>query len=150
MDHVGAGGEHGDLDGRRDLVVEVRVALTTYLANKLLDHTLRNTAYTSPATVYLALFTTMPTTAGTGGVEVVGGSYARQPTSFAAAASGSASSSAPVTFSAMPTATVVGAGLYDAVTSGNLLMLSPFSLPVTVTGGTDFPVPIGDVVAVMG
>lgn len=33
---------------------------TDYLENELLDHALRNSAWTPPATVYLALYTTAP------------------------------------------------------------------------------------------
>lgn len=51
--------------------------LSDYLENALLNHILRNTAYTSPATnVWIALYTTSTTDTG-GGTEVSGGSYAR-------------------------------------------------------------------------
>ncbi len=35
-----------------------------YLENKVLEHVLKNTSYTSPVTVYCALFTVAPTDAG--------------------------------------------------------------------------------------
>lgn len=43
---------------------------TDYLENKILDHVLRNTAYTSPTTVYVGLCTSTPTdsAAGTDGI----------------------------------------------------------------------------------
>ena len=41
-------------------------AISTYLADKLFNHVLRNEVYTPPAKVYLALYTTDPTAAGTG------------------------------------------------------------------------------------
>ena len=125
------------------------MAVSRYLANALLNHTLRNVTYTSPAAVYLALFTTMPATDGTGGVEVAGGSYARQAITFGAAANGVSSNSAAATFSALPAVTLVGVGLFDASTAGNLLHLGAFSTTVTVSAATDFAVPISDVVAVM-
>ncbi len=50
---------------------------SNYLENKVLDHVLRNTSYTSPTTVYVGLYTSDPTDAGSG-TEVSGGSYARQ------------------------------------------------------------------------
>jgi hypothetical protein len=125
------------------------MAVSRYLANKLLDHTLRNVAYTPPTSVHLALFTTMPATDGTGGVEVAGGSYARQAVTFAAADNGMTSNSAAVTFSALPAATLVGVGLFDASSGGNLLHLGQFSTVVSVPAVTDFAVPISDVVAVM-
>ena len=38
-------------------------AMTQYLQDKLIRHVMTNTAYSSPATVYLALFTTATTDA---------------------------------------------------------------------------------------
>lgn len=124
------------------------MALSYYLANALLDHVGLNTAYTSPTTVYVALFTVMPTASG-GGTEVVGGSYARQAVTMSAGAAGVSSNAAPLSFTAMPAGTVVGAGLYDALTVGNLLYYGPFVTSATISAGTDFDVPVGDVVAVM-
>lgn len=97
-------------------------AKSNYLENAILNHVLRNTALTSPATVYVALYTVAPTDAG-GGTEVTGGSYARQAVTFAAPASGVCTNSGAVTF---PTAsanwgTVVAMGVFDAVSAGNLL-----------------------------
>ena len=40
--------------------------LSNYLENKLLDHILKNVSYTSPTTVYVGLFTSDPTDAGSG------------------------------------------------------------------------------------
>lgn len=130
------------------MVVEISVALSTYLANELLDHVLRNNAYTSPGAVYVALFTTMPTVAG-GGVEVTGGSYARQASTFTPGAAGVASNTIPLTFSSMPAATIRGAALFDAASGGNMLMFGAFQAATIVAAGTDFSVTLGDVVAVM-
>lgn len=97
-------------------------AMSNYLENALINATLRNTSYTSPATAYVALFTTDPTDAGTG-TEVTGGSYARQAATFTSPSNGSSTLAADVTF---PTATgnwgtVTHFGIYDASTTGNLL-----------------------------
>jgi hypothetical protein len=51
-------------------------ALSDYLENALLNHLLRNTPYSKPATVQVALFTAAPSDSG-GGTEATGGSYAR-------------------------------------------------------------------------
>jgi hypothetical protein len=116
-------------------------SFSDYLAPRILDHVLRNTAYTAPATVYLALSTTVPTDAGSF-TEVTGGNYARQSIAFSAAASRQIANSGTVTF---PTAltdwgTILGWGLYDASSSGNLLfhgeMLSTPRL-TTVDPSTD-------------
>jgi len=124
------------------------MALSNYLADALLDHTLRNVAYTSPTTVYLALFS-VATDANDSGTEVVGGSYARQAVTFNAAVDGTAISGGAVQFTDMPAVTVVGSGLYDASVGGNLLHFASFSLALELAAGSDFDVPLGDVVAVM-
>jgi hypothetical protein len=97
-------------------------AMSDFLENALINATLRNTTYTSPAVVYVGLFTTDPTDANVG-TEVTGGSYARQSASFAAPSNGSSTTDADITF---PTATgdwgtVTHFGIYDAATTGNLL-----------------------------
>lgn len=97
-------------------------AMSNYLENALINATLRNTSYTSPATVYVALFTSDPTDAGSG-TEVSGGSYARQSATFGAPSNGASTISSAIEF---PQATgswgtVTHFGIYDASTSGNLL-----------------------------
>lgn len=96
---------------------------TNYLEDKVLEHVLRNVAYTSPATVYLALFTANPTDAA-GGTEVTGGSYARQSIAFAAPSpSGTIKNSALVTFpvASADWGTITGFAIFDASTVGNML-----------------------------
>ena len=51
--------------------------ISTFLANEMLDHILDGASFTKPTDAYLALYTTMPNAADSGGVEVSGGSYAR-------------------------------------------------------------------------
>lgn len=109
---------------------------SNYLEGKLLDHVLKNTTYTSPTTVYVGLFTTNPTDAGTG-TEVTGGSYARQAATFGAASGGSSTTTADITF---PQATadwgvVSHIGIYDNVSAGNFLMYTPLDSSKTVSNG---------------
>lgn len=101
--------------------------ITTYLEDAFLNGSVRQTTYTSPAHVYLALFTVAPTASG-GGTEVSGGSYARQQidggaAAFSAPASGVSSNAGTIAFAAATTAegTVVAWGIFDALTGGNLL-----------------------------
>ena len=122
--------------------------LTTFAADKVLDHLLGRTAYTMP-TVWVGLFTTDPTEpAGTGGVEVSGGAYVRVQLSpnTAAAASGSAVSNADVTWPQATVAwgTILGLGLFDAASAGNLLASGPLSVSKTVGVGDTFSIPSGD------
>jgi hypothetical protein len=107
--------------------------MSDYLENKLLDHVLKNTAYTPPEKVYLALFTSDPTDAGTG-TEVSGGAYTRQEIAFGAASSGTSSTTADIAF---PVATanwgnVTHIGIYDAATAGNLLFHGPLEIVDTI------------------
>jgi len=98
-------------------------SFSDYLENKLLDHVFKTTAFTVPAVIYVALFTTAPTDAG-GGTEVSGGAYGRVVCNTWDAASGGAiENTATVTFTAATSAwgTVVAAAAYDATTAGNLL-----------------------------
>ena len=62
------------------------MAKSYYLDNAFLEAALKNVSYTSPATAYVALYTSAPGPTG-GGTEVSGGSYARTACTFGAAAS---------------------------------------------------------------
>ena len=106
---------------------------SNYLENKLLDHVLNNTAYTSPTTTFVALFTDNPGEGGTG-TEVSGGSYARQVLSVGAASNGVCTSDADVTFPQCTASwgTVTHIGIYDALTTGNLLMYTPLTTSKTI------------------
>lgn len=101
---------------------------------------------TPPTTHYVALFTTNPTDDdGTGAVEVSGGSYARASVTAssgysAISGSGTAahqiSNSGTITF-ATPTAnwgTVIGIGIYDAASAGNLLYWNSITSQVIDSG----------------
>jgi hypothetical protein len=97
-------------------------ALSNYLENALINATLRNTGYSSPATVYVGLFTSDPTDAGTG-TECTGGAYARKSMAFNAPSNGASTNSAAVEFDQATTSwgTITHFGILDALTSGNLL-----------------------------
>ena len=141
-------------------------ALTDFLENKLIDWLFRAQAIgitgasaaagTGPTTLYIALFTTAPTDVG-GGTEVSGGSYARQAVTSALAnwagtqaaasttassgTSGTTSNNAAITFPS-PSAnwgTVTSWGIFDALTSGNLLMYANLTTSKTVNNGDAAP-----------
>jgi hypothetical protein len=109
---------------------------SNYLENKILDHVLKNVSYTSPTTVYVGLFTSNPTDAGTG-TEVSGGSYARQVLSVTTSSGGIVTSSGDVTFPQATAnwGTISHIGLLDALTSGNLLMHTPLTTSKTIETG---------------
>jgi hypothetical protein len=119
--------------------------MSNYLENALINVTLRNTAYTAPTTVYVSLWTSDPTDAGSG-TEVSGGSYARTAVTFAAPSNGVTTNDADVTF---PTATAswgtVGwIGINDAATSGNLLYHTPLDTAKTIDSGDIFKITTGN------
>lgn len=124
--------------------------MTNYLENKVRDHVLRNIAYTSPATVYAALFSTATDETG-GGTEATGGSYGRQAVAFAAGgAAGAAESSADVTFTNMPADTWTHLALFDASSGGNMLLHGPLTAPKTTASGDDLVILAGDIDAAFG
>lgn len=119
--------------------------MSNYLENALINVTLRNTAFTAPSVVYLALYTSDPTDADTG-TEVSGGSYARQSITFGAPSNGVTTNSADIIF---PTATgswgTIGwVGIRDALSGGNLLYHSPLDTSKTVTSGDVFRINTGN------
>lgn len=130
-------------------------ALSDHLENKVLEHILKATAYTRPATVYLALFTSDPGEAGTTG-EVSGGSYARvaitnNNTSFPACATTGTPTKTLSIGATFPTATAAWGtithwALFDASTgTTNLLFTGKFDTPRTVASGKTPKVPAGDI-----
>ena len=112
------------------------MSMSNYLENKVLDHTLKTTAYTMPTSLYLGLYTTDPTDTDTG-TEVSGGAYTRQTIAFSAATSGIASNSSTITFPVATAAwgTVAYVGIRDASTAGNLLYSGTLSVSQTVAIG---------------
>jgi hypothetical protein len=98
---------------------------STFLRNTIIDHLLRNQAYTPPATVYVSLHTADPGL--TGANEVTGGSYARQALTLSAGSAGSTSNTNLLQFNSMPATTVRGIGLWDASSGGNFLGGAPTS-----------------------
>ena len=119
--------------------------MSNYLENALINATLRNTSYTSPATVYVALYTTDPTDADTG-TEVSGNGYARQSVTFGAPSNGASTNSAAVEF---PQATgswgtVAYIGLRDASSGGNLLYHTVLDASKTISTGDVFRISAGN------
>lgn len=116
--------------------------LTNYLENKLIDHFLGTTTFTKPATVFVGLFTVIPGEAG-GGTEVSGGSYARQSASFNASANGSTVNSANIDFASMPSATTLAIGIFDASTSGNMLLYGGLTVHKSTDSGDTLRIATG-------
>jgi hypothetical protein len=115
------------------------------LVQSLLNAAFGGVTYTPPANIYVALFTTTPTslTAGTGGTEVSGGSYARisvtnNTTNFPSISGTTRvkTTGANITF-VTPTATwgtVTGFGFYDAL-AGNWMGGGDLTTSKTINSG---------------
>jgi hypothetical protein len=123
-------------------------AASDYLENKVLDHFLGTASTSAPATVYLALFTTDPTDAGSGTeVSTSGTAYARQSIAFSSASSGTTSNSADVEFSQATGSgfgTVTHFGIFDASTAGNLLFHGALTSSKTIDAGDVFKIASGN------
>jgi hypothetical protein len=119
--------------------------MSNYLENALINVTLRATSYTAPTTVYVALFTSDPTDAGSG-TEVTGGSYARQAATFGAPSNGASVTTADITFPTCTSAwgTVGWIGIYDALTTGNLLYHTALDTAKAIDTGDIFKISSGN------
>ena len=120
------------------------VALSDYYENQVIDHMFRNVAFTPPATLYLALYTSIPD--DTGGTEASGGAYARTVFTFTAASAGVTSNVADITFSEATAdwGRIVAYGIFDALTAGNLLAWGHFEGTTQINSGQAFRVDAGN------
>lgn len=124
------------------------MSFTDYLEDKILDHVFGGTAYTAPTTLYVGLHTSASSDSAAG-TEVSGGSYARQTASFTVSGTTptEATTGAAIEF---PTATaswgtVTYAGVYDALTGGNLLAYAELTDPSDFTTALPKAIDTGDI-----
>lgn len=124
--------------------------MSDYLEGEIIKYWFQNngTAAAKPTTVYVALYTVLPTDASASGTEVTGGSYARvavtnNSTNWPGPTTnnGTVTNGAAITFPA-PTAnwgTVVGMAIYDAATVGNELFWGSLTTSKTINNGDPAP-----------
>jgi hypothetical protein len=126
-----------------------------YLEDKLLDHVLRNTAFTSPTTVYVGLFTEGDSAGqntdlleeGTLTNEVSGNGYTRKAATFSAASGGSITTSGNITFdpaSGGNWGTITHIAILDASTLGNVLFYGALTTSKTIEDGDTFQITAGN------
>ena len=99
------------------------MAKSNYLETKLYDHVLRAIPYTPPATLWVSLWSTDPTDAGSGS-ELSGSGYIRAQVTFGAPSGGAGVNTNPVQFTnstGTPWASAGYFGVHDAQSGGNLL-----------------------------
>jgi hypothetical protein len=127
-------------------------AASNYLENKVLDHVLGEGArtYTSPATIYLALFKNIGTGTSanledgtlTDEISTSGTAYGRQGVNFSAAANGTAATSGTVTWSTATAdwGTVTHVAVMDASTAGNVLFYGNLTSSKVIENGDTFQI----------
>lgn len=121
--------------------------MSDYLEVNLRKHIFRTGSYTKPSALYVSLHTADPTDDGTG-AEVSGGSYARVQRdpldanwTGASSTDGLTDNAAAITFPS-PTGNwgvVTHFGIWDASTSGNLLIHGALTTPKTINNGDAAP-----------
>lgn len=97
---------------------------SNYLEYNILNHVLKNVSYTSPTTTYVGLMTALADPEGSSFTEVTGGSYAREAITWKDQnPTGSIENNGAITFTQATAdwGTVIGFGIFDAVSAGNLL-----------------------------
>ena len=137
------------------------MSFSDYLEDKVLDHVFGGTAYTAPTTLYVGVFTSAASDTGPG-TEVSGNGYARQSVAFTVSGTSptTAASSAAVEF---PEATgswgtVTYAGVFDAVSGGNMLAWAELTdpsdfvtaLPKAITTGDILRISAGNLKVTLG
>ena len=121
------------------------MSFTNYLETEILDHVFAGAAYSAPATLYIGLFTAISDGEAGSVTEVSGDAYARQTMAFTTSGA-TTSNNATVEF---PTATgswgtITHVGIFDASTSGNLMVYATLTASKAITTGDVFRVPSGD------
>jgi hypothetical protein len=128
---------------------------SNWLQNAVLNHFFRAVSTASPASVYLALYKTDPTSADTG-TEIAYTGYARQKITFAAPAQQSGgealiTNSAVINFPipAADIGEVSHFGIRTALSGGNLLAFAPWSAVKAISAGMQFAVNAGNLAVSM-
>jgi len=120
------------------------MSFTNDLETRVLQWALTNGSPTRPTAWYVGLFTAAPGEAG-GGTEISGSAYARQAVTFTVSGN-LATNNAAIEF---PTATgtwgtVTHVAVFDALTSGNMLVYASLTSSKTIASGDVLRIPSGD------
>ena len=115
---------------------------TNYLADRLVQATVRNVAWTSSPKVYLALYTEDPTKAGFSSNEVSGVSYNRQEITFTAPVDGVATNSSQIDVSVATSnwGNVGWVSIMDSETGGFMLYFTALDDARNILTGDQFKV----------
>jgi hypothetical protein len=115
--------------------------MSNYLANAVVNATVRNNSYTTPPTAYLALFLSNPTKDGTG-LECSGASYSREPITMNAPVDGLSRNTNDIEFSPATSSwgEITHVGIYDALSGGNLLYFTELVTTKNIEAGDIFKI----------
>jgi hypothetical protein len=123
------------------------MSFTNFLEDKVLDHVFGGNAYSAPTTLYVGLFTAAPGETG-GGTEVSGNNYSRKTVTFTVSGTAptEATSAAAVEFDTASGSwgTITHVAVFDAATSGNMLVYASLAASKTIGSGDVFRIPAGD------
>ena len=128
----------GSSDGGLNMAVQF---YSDYLKDEVLDHLWGATTFTPPATLYFGVFTARPSGSG-GGTEVAISriSKTNNTTTWSAASSQVKRNAVIVDWgtAASDWGSILGIGIFDASSGGNLLAYGDLSTPRTILTGNPF------------
>ena len=114
---------------------------SNYLADALIDATVRKTTYTTPTQAYVALYTSDPTKDNTG-TEVSGVTYTRLAVTMDAPTDGVTQNTNEMEWAIATTVwgTITHVGIMDTAVAGNLLYFAELIEPKNITVGDQFQI----------
>ena len=114
---------------------------SNYLADALIDATVRKTTYTTPTQAYVALYTSDPTKDNTG-TEVSGVTYTRLAVTMDAPTDGVTQNTNEMEWAIATTVwgTITHVGIMDTAVAGNLLYFAELIEPKNITIGDQFQI----------
>lgn len=124
--------------------------LALYAENKTLELLVGKTAFTKPTT-YIGLFTGIPDEDGAGGTEASLGNYTRKVTAgsdWESASAGTIQTANDITFiecASVAWGLIVGIGIWDAVSGGNMIFWMPLAGDKQVDVGDTFRLEAGEI-----
>ena len=118
---------------------------TNYLADRLIQATVRNVAWTSPEKVYLALYTEDPTKEGHSDNEVKEASYNRQEVTFTAPVDGVSTNAGQIDWNTATSnwGNVGWISIMDSASGGFMLYFKALDNPKEVLSGDQFKIDAG-------
>jgi hypothetical protein len=120
------------------------MSFTNDIETRVLQWALTNGSPTRPTAWYVGLFTAAPGEAG-GGTEVSGGSYVREAVTFTVSGNAATNDAAIEWPTATGTwGTITHVAVFDASTSGNMLVYASLTSSKTIASGDVLRIPAGD------